>query len=241
MLAQEELTAAMHANGNVKRSAEFTLTGGPIIGLIYEKGVILSADTGASYGKLARYKNIQRMYTCGSHTLIGGGGELSDLQHLHDILQEENMSDWVYEDANSMDPSEFASYASRILYQKRSKLTPLLTSLIVAGYKDNKPFLGYTDQFGTIFEEKFVATGMARYLSPSLLLEKYKPGMTEQEARDLLMDCWKVLLARNTGSFNRIQFATATEEGVAIEDPIKITVSWDLNAWSRPNILSRRE
>lgn len=40
----------------------------------------------ASYGSLARFKDIQRLHAVGTHTVIGAGGDISDFQHIqHDL------------------------------------------------------------------------------------------------------------------------------------------------------------
>lgn len=40
----------------------------------------------ASYGSMARFRNIQRLHAIGSHTIVGMSGELSDSQTLlHDL------------------------------------------------------------------------------------------------------------------------------------------------------------
>lgn len=40
----------------------------------------------ASYGSMARFRNIQRLHAIGTHTIVGMSGELSDAQTLlHDL------------------------------------------------------------------------------------------------------------------------------------------------------------
>jgi 20S proteasome subunit beta 7 len=46
----------------------------------YKGGVMIAADTLASYGSLARFKDVQRLKAVGEHTVIGAGGEFSDFQ-----------------------------------------------------------------------------------------------------------------------------------------------------------------
>ena len=45
----------------------------------------------ASYGSMARFRNIQRLHAVGSHTIVGLSGELSDAQTL-----KHNLEDLVY-------------------------------------------------------------------------------------------------------------------------------------------------
>jgi 20S proteasome alpha/beta subunit len=56
------------------------VTGSTVLAIKYADGVMLAADTLASYGSLARYKDMQRLKKVGDATLIGASGEMSDFQ-----------------------------------------------------------------------------------------------------------------------------------------------------------------
>jgi 20S proteasome alpha/beta subunit len=43
-------------------------------------GVLIASDTLASYGTLARFKDVNRVGAYGSHTIVGAAGDLSDFQ-----------------------------------------------------------------------------------------------------------------------------------------------------------------
>jgi 20S proteasome subunit beta 7 len=40
----------------------------------------------ASYGSLARYKDVQRLHPVGTSTIIGAGGDMSDFQYIQHML-----------------------------------------------------------------------------------------------------------------------------------------------------------
>lgn len=56
----------------------------------YQGGVMLAADTLASYGSLARFKDVQRLNAVGEHTVLGAGGEFSDFQAIGEMLEKLN-------------------------------------------------------------------------------------------------------------------------------------------------------
>lgn len=58
-----------------------------MIGLKYKDGVILAADNLASYGSLARFKDVRRLHKLGDKTLIGAGGDMADFQQLKKMLE----------------------------------------------------------------------------------------------------------------------------------------------------------
>ena len=62
------------------------VTGTTVIGLKYKDGVMLAADTLASYGSLARYKDVRRLQRIGENTLIGGSGERPGHPYLSNFI-----------------------------------------------------------------------------------------------------------------------------------------------------------
>lgn len=48
---------------------------------------MMSADTLASYGSLARFKDVQRLKPVGEYTVVGAGGDMSDFQYLEKTLE----------------------------------------------------------------------------------------------------------------------------------------------------------
>lgn len=63
-----------------QRTTSPIVTGTTVLGMKYKGGVMLAADTLASYGSMARYKDVRRIRQVGESTLIGASGEISDFQ-----------------------------------------------------------------------------------------------------------------------------------------------------------------
>jgi 20S proteasome subunit beta 7 len=51
------------------------VTGSSVLAVKYDKGVMIAADTLASYGSLARYKDVRRIIPVGDRTIIGASGK----------------------------------------------------------------------------------------------------------------------------------------------------------------------
>merc|ERR1712014_488872 len=92
------------------------VTGATVIAMKYKDGVVMAADTLASYGSQARYKDICRLKKVGKYTLLGASGEMSDFQYLGLRLDELDMEDFLNEDGCSMGPQEYSSYIGRVMY-----------------------------------------------------------------------------------------------------------------------------
>mmetsp|Transcript_110848 Transcript_110848/g.238665 ORF Transcript_110848/g.238665 Transcript_110848/m.238665 type:complete len:241 (+) Transcript_110848:18-740(+) len=207
------------------RTQQPIVTGSTVIGVKYAGGVMLASDTLASYGSLARYKDVRRIRKVGGSTLIGASGEYSDFQSIIEMLDVMHQSDVNIDDGYTRSPSEFHSYLRAVLYNRRNKFNPLWNQLLVAGYK-GAPFLGYVDLIGTSYEEDFIATGFGAYMAIPMIRDRWTPDMEEGEARALLEDCLRVLFYRDCRASNKIQIAKATEEGTLISDPYELSTDW---------------
>ena len=108
------------------------------------------------------------------------------------------------------------------------KLISIIYQLVVGGFSDGKPFLGFVDMIGTCFEEDFLATGFGGYLALPIIREKWRADMDEIEARALLEDCLKVLFYRDCRASSRILIAKATEEGTEILEPVDLSTNWNV-------------
>ena len=65
------------------------VTGTSVLGIKYKDGIMLAADTLASYGSLAQIRDMKRLAKIGDHTVIGAGGDMSDWQHIQHMLDAE--------------------------------------------------------------------------------------------------------------------------------------------------------
>ena len=70
----------------VQRTQQPIMTSTSVLGIKYEGGVLLAADTLASYGSLARFDDVTRLHAVGQFTCVGAGGDLSDWQHIQCLL-----------------------------------------------------------------------------------------------------------------------------------------------------------
>lgn len=215
------------------------LTGGSVLGVVYDGGVMLAADTLLSYGSMAKVQTAQRLQAVeGTSTVIGGSGEYSDFMKIVDTLQEEalqeqttvGLMDSLYSDRSStaMTAAKTWNYLRMIMYSRRNKFDPYWNDLLVAGMDEQgQPFLGSVDKIGTTVKDNFLATGFGGYMAIPLLREKWRPDLTEGEARALLEDCCKVLFYRDCKAGQQIQLAKCSGGKVLISEPYQLETVWD--------------
>lgn len=215
-----------------------TVTGTSVIAIKFDKGVMMAADTLASYGSLARFDDQQRIFKVGDETIVGVGGDISDLQALERKLEKLEIEENYENDGHSLRARHVYSYLSRVMYNRRSKMDPLWNAVLVAGVEDGKPILSYVDLLGVKYSAPTLATGFGSHLALPLLRqvvdkEGDEANLTEEEARKLLDKCMKVLFYRDARSLDKYTLATVKAETagakpqVTIEKDIKLTdMSW---------------
>ena len=178
---------------------------------------MLAADTLASYGSLAMFKDVTRIARTGSYTLVGASGELSDYHALLDKLKGLAQANANCDDGFEHGPAEIYSYLRAVLYQRRNKFDPLWNSLVVGGFKDGAPFLGSVDLRGTAYEDDVIATGYGSHLALPIMRAKWTPDLDEGEARALLEEsdmyiCDEATANIDVDSDNKIQTLLRTSE-----------------------------
>lgn len=185
----------------------------------------------ASYGSLARFKDVQRLHAVGNHTVLGASGDMSDFQYIRSLLDDLVIEEFTEQDEHTLGPAEIHEYLSQLMYARRSKMNPLWNSLVVGGYKNGKKcfdsnflvlhsmteesivhcrFLAYVDLLGTTYSASTIATGYGSYIAQPLLrkaVEGREDALTEREAQTILEQSLLVLFYRDARSLDKASLA----------------------------------
>ncbi|XP_039747936.1 proteasome subunit beta type-4 [Pararge aegeria] len=200
-----------------------------VIGLRFDKGCVLAADTLGSYGSLARFRDCNRLQKVNDLTLLGAGGDYADYQYLRDIIEQKIIDEQCIGDGLQLKPKSLHCWLTRVLYNKRSKMDPLWNNYVVAGIQDGEPFLGSVDKLGTAYEDATIATGLGAYMATPLLRDATEKGpLDEESAKALVRKCMEVLFYRDARSFPRYQLGVVTSAGVTVEEPVELKHDWSL-------------
>ena len=146
-----------------------TFPGTSVFAIKYKDGVILAADTLASYGSLARFESVERVIKVNDTTVVACTGDYADFQFLREVIEQKQRDEDIRGGGVTMKPASLHCWITRMLYNKRSRFDPLWTTIIVGGIQDDKPFLGYCNYIGTAFTEDAVATGIGLDLGMPIL------------------------------------------------------------------------
>ena len=189
----------------------------------------------ASYGSLARFKDVQRVCPIGKNTVLGSSGDISDFQHILHLLDQIQTTEYCHADGLDLSAPQLHNILCGIMYNKRSEMKPLWNAHIVGGVDaDGTPFLGYVDLKGVAYKADSIASGYGAYIAQPLLRKALEErggaeGLGEAEARAVLEECMRVLYYRDARSINKIQLATITAAtGITITAPYELETNWEV-------------
>ena len=108
-------------------------TGTSVLGVAFDGGVVIGADLLASYGSLARFRDISRVYKVNDKCVIGCGGDYADYQFLLRAIEQKMIEEDNHNDNLCLSPNALYSWLTRVQYNRRSKFDPLWCQWVVGG------------------------------------------------------------------------------------------------------------
>lgn len=185
------LTTYQHGS---QRSGSMITTGTSVVGLVYDNGVIIAADTLVSYGGLARFPNQARVHKINDKVIWGCSGDFADYQNIKCFIQQKIINETALDDNTTIEPRALYNYLSTYLYRKRSDMKPLFVDIVVGGLQkvvnsnpvEYIPFLANVNVRGKAFEDNIIATGFGTHLALPLLRNAELPfrKLTNSELKD---------------------------------------------------------
>jgi 20S proteasome subunit beta 7 len=188
----------------------------------------------ASYGSLARFTDVPRLRSFADTSVVGFGGDVSDMQyldrHLTDLAIDEAYSTPSTSDtttthaSGTLNAANLHKYLSKLLYSRRNSFDPLWNQILVAGLDaSDTPFLASVDMRGTAFTSPSLATGFGAALAQPIMrryaeTEEAAARLTREEAVKIVRECMKVLFYRDARSLDRYSIAVVTKKGVEISE-----------------------
>ncbi|KAI0008879.1 20S proteasome subunit [Xylariaceae sp. FL0662B] len=224
----------MQTNGPNQHTQSPIVTGTSVVAMKFKDGVVMAADNLASYGSLARFTDVKRLRTFAGTSLIGFGGDVSDMQYLDRHLTELGIDEaYASEAGHTLNARNLHKYLSKLLYHRRSKFDPLWNQLLVAGLDDaGEPFLAAADLLGTTFASPSLATGFGAMLAQPMMRrlvpdDAAVAGVTRDQAVAVVRDCMKVLFYRDARSLDSYSLAVVSKDGVELSENEKLeNQSW---------------
>ncbi|KAG9246676.1 nucleophile aminohydrolase [Calycina marina] len=223
----------LQSNGPNQHTQSPIVTGTSVIALKFKDGVVIAADNLASYGSLARFTDVKRLRSFADSSIVGFGGDVSDMQYLDRLLSSLDTREAYCSSGHSLNAQNLHTYLAKVFYKRRSEFSPLWNQVLVAGLDaESKPFLASADLLGTTFSAPSLATGFGAHLAQPLL-RKVAPDedavakLSEEEAVQAVKESMKVLFYRDARSLDKYSIAVVTKAGIRLKEDEKLeNQSW---------------
>lgn len=167
------------------------------VGIKLKDYVIIAADKRATAGTYIAHKKVEKIQKIADNMAMTISGLVADAQYLVNLAR---AAIKYYELETGVKPGvkAIASYLANVL-SSYSRIVPFIVQLLLAGY-DTKPRLYYVDLFGTVSEEKFIATGSGSPIAIGVLENIYREDLDVKRAKQLAISAVKAAIERDSWS-----------------------------------------
>lgn len=178
---------------------QLVLKGTTTIGVVCKDGIILASDTRVTMGFYVAHKFGKKVYKIDEHMGMTIAGTVADAQRVVDILTA-NAQLYRINLNRPMPINSAARLVANLLFSAR--YVPLATQVLVGGIDDTGPHIYNLDPFGSLTEEKSVSTGSGSPIAYGILEDKFREGMTIQEALPIVVEAVNAAMKRDVASGN---------------------------------------
>ena len=185
-------------------------TGTTTIGLVCKDGVVLASDTRVTMGFTVAHKRGRKIYQIDDHLAMTIAGTVADAQRTVDILTA-NAQLYKLNMGRPMPISSAARLMANLLFSAR--YIPLATQVLIGGVDDTGPHVFSIDPFGSLTEEKCVATGSGSPIAYGVLEDKFREGMTVAEALPIIVRAVDSAMKRDSASGDSFNVAVVDAKG----------------------------
>ncbi len=193
------------------------IPGATTVGAVCSDGVILASEKRVSYGYMVMSRVGKKVFKITDRIGAACAGLVSDMQIL--VREVEAYANLFNLDAGRPMPVKSAAKVmSNLLFNRR--LTPLITQTIVGGIDEDGASLYVLDVLGSVIPDRYAAVGSGAEIAIGVLEERYKDGLTTEEANELIARAIKSAVRRDIMSGDGADFLTITEKGIQ-EEAIK--------------------
>lgn len=193
-----------------KIPSELMMKGTTTIGVVCKNGVILSSDTRVTMGYFVAHKKGKKIYKIDDHLAMTIAGTVADAQWTVDVLKV-NAQLYKLTNKRKMPVSAAARLIANLLFS--SRYFPLITQVLIGGVDDTGSHVYSLDPFGSLTEEKCVATGSGSPIAYGVLEDQYREDATVEELLPVVVRAVHSAMKRDAASGDSFDVAVIDEKG----------------------------
>ncbi len=201
------------------------LKGTTTLGVICKDGVILASDTRVTMGYYVAHKCGKKVYKIDDHLGMTIAGTVADAQKVVDILTA-NAQLYKINMNRPLPVSSAARIVANLLFSAR--YMPLSTQVLIGGVDETGPHIFNLDPYGSLTEEKSVATGSGSPLAYGVLEDQYKEDMLIKDMLPIIVKAVQSAMKRDVASGNNYNITVINTTGyreLSNEEKSKLLVS----------------
>lgn len=182
------------------------------VGIRCADGIVLATDRRVTAGFYIANKRGRKILQIDDTIYATIAGVVADAQMLVDNIRAQvKYLKVVTKQAPSV--RAVASLMSNILFSS-SRFFPYVVQVIVAGIDYEGPKMFTIDFFGTLTEEKYIATGSGSPLALAVLETRYRNDIKVKEAIPIAVEAIKAAMKWDPGSGEGFDVVAITKEGI---------------------------
>jgi proteasome beta subunit len=189
---------------------QLVLKGTTTIGLVCKNSVVLASDTRVTMGSYVAHKHGKKIYKIDDHLAMTISGGVADAQRTVDILKV-NAQLYKLNMDRPMPVSSAARLIANLLFS--SRYAPLIAQVLIGGMDDTGPHVFSLDPFGSLTEEKCVATGSGSPIAYGILEDRFKEDMSAEDVLPVIVKAVDSAMKRDAASGDSFNVAVISVKG----------------------------
>ena len=186
------------------------LKGTTTVGVVCRDGVILASDTRVTMGFFVAHRKGKKVYKIDEHLAMTISGNVADAQRTVEVLTA-NAKLYRLNMARPMPVSSAARLVANMLFS--SRYAPLLAQVLIGGMDDSGPHVFSIDPFGSITEEKCVATGSGSPVAYGVLEDRYKQDAAIKDVLGIVVKAVDSAMKRNAATGDSFDVSVIDKKG----------------------------
>lgn len=189
---------------------KLALKGTTTVGVVCRDGIILASDTRVTMGFFVAHHKGKKIEKIDNHMAMTISGVVADDQRVADILRV-NAQLYRLDMGRSMPISSAARLVANLLFS--SRYAPLIAQLLIGGLDDTGPHVFSIDPFGSITEEKCVATGSGSPIAYGVLEDKYIQDAPIKDVLGIVVRAVDSAMKRDSASGDNFDVSIIDKKG----------------------------
>jgi len=188
---------------------KIALKGTTTVGVVCTDGVILASDTRVTMGYFVAHKQGKKIYQIDDHIGMTISGGVADAQYVVEVLKV-NAKLYKLNNGRPMPIKAASRLVGNVLFSARGGL---MAQILVGGVDSTGPHVFSLDPFGSLIEEKCVATGSGSPVAYGVLEDKFKEDNQLKDMLPVVVRAVDSAMKRDIASGNNYDIAIITKEG----------------------------